>query len=150
MGKRIAVAVSARAQTSNPHLSCLAKENHLYITFVCCNRADSAIVLCGPGPICFRTVFPSVDTRVSDRPYMWFRWLDLNASSARSCCAFTSIFRAVHLWADHPRSFLCKNMQTTDFSRFSLKLGFHTLPAFMLCASFLIDTRRKSTSSDDT
>lgn len=49
-----------------------------------------------------------------------------------------------------PKELFVQNMHQADFSRFSLKLRFHTLPAFMLCASFLIDTRRKSTSSDDT
>ncbi len=28
-------------QTSNPHLNCLVKENHLYITFVCCALQQS-------------------------------------------------------------------------------------------------------------
>lgn len=39
-----------------------------------------------------------------DHPQMW----NLYASSMCSCCAFTSLFRAVHLWADHPRRFSYK------------------------------------------
>lgn len=43
--------------------------------------------------------FPSAC--IPDHPQM----RNLYASSVCSCCAFTSLFRAVHLWVDHPSRF---------------------------------------------
>lgn len=49
MEKKTAAAIWYISAGTKPHLSCLAKGNHLYITFVCCamRRADEAVSLCG-------------------------------------------------------------------------------------------------------
>ena len=66
-------------------LSCLARENHLYITFVCCamHKADETISSCGQRCSCFHTI---LHVWTQGHPSMWFDWLDLNVSSMCSCC----------------------------------------------------------------
>lgn len=55
--------------------------------------------------------FPSVDACIPDHPQM----RNLYASSVCSCCAFTSLFRAVHLWVDHPSRFSNKKWRRLIF-----------------------------------
>lgn len=106
-GVQLLFCTRAQAQTSKPHSCCLAQGDLLYIAFVCCAvlRADCAVFLCGWRCIYFHTIlhmWTHVSPTTLECGFTDWIWMCLQCVLV----VFTSIFRPVHLWADHPESLL--------------------------------------------